>query len=106
MATVAKTAVWGFAIVVAVNQLGIATTLINTLLIGAVGALALAAGLAFGLGGRDRAAAVLDRVSGQVEAAGPKLSRAANVAAEQGRATTQQGRQEYTGTERRRSFKV
>src|ERR687890_1173501 len=38
MATVAKVAVMGFAIVVAVNQLGIATTLINTLLIGVVGA--------------------------------------------------------------------
>src|SRR5215208_6738311 len=30
LATVTKVAVWGFAIVVAVNQLGIATTLINT----------------------------------------------------------------------------
>src|SRR5829696_10340354 len=51
--------VWAFGIVVAVNQLGIATTLINTLLIGLVGAFALAFGLAFGLGGRDRAAQML-----------------------------------------------
>src|SRR5688572_30036920 len=34
LATIAHVAVWAFAIVVAVNQLGIATTLINTLLIG------------------------------------------------------------------------
>jgi len=53
LATVTKVAVWGFAIVVAVNQLGIATTLINTLLIGIIGALSIAFGLAFGLGGRD-----------------------------------------------------
>src|ERR687897_276248 len=59
LATVAKVAVWGIAIVVAVNQLGIATTLINTLLIGLVGAFSLAFGLAFGLGGRDRAAQML-----------------------------------------------
>jgi hypothetical protein len=107
MATVAKVAVMGFAIVVAVNQLGIATTLINTLLIGVVGAFALATGLAFGLGGRDRAAAMLDRAGRQVEAAGPKLSRAASAAGEQARAMSQEGRQDpsYTGVERRR-FKV
>jgi hypothetical protein len=61
IATVAKGAVWAFAIVVAVNQLGIATTLINTLLIGVVGAVALALGLSFGLGGRDMAARIVDR---------------------------------------------
>jgi len=98
--------VWGFAIVVAVNQLGIATTLINTLLIGVVGAFALAAGLAFGLGGRDRAAAMLDRASRQMDAAGPKLSRAANAASEQARAASQEGMQGYSGTERRRSVRI
>src|ERR687883_1506369 len=45
LATVAKGAVWAFGIVVAVNQLGIATTLVNTLFMGTVGALALAFGL-------------------------------------------------------------
>ena len=79
-ATVAKVAVWGFAIVVAVNQLGIATTLINTLLIGVVGALALASGLAFGLGGRERAAQLLSKVSAQAQEAGPRLQRAASAA--------------------------
>ena len=85
LATIAKVAVWGFAIIVAVNQLGIATTLINTLLVGVVGALALAAGLAFGLGGRDRAARLLDELSRNAEQAGPKLERAATAAAEQAR---------------------
>ena len=69
LATVARVAVWGFAIVVAVTQLGIATTLINTLLIGLVGRVLVASGLAFGLGGRDRAAQLLDTL-GRRAAAG------------------------------------
>jgi mechanosensitive ion channel-like protein len=73
LATVTRVVVWSFAIVVAVNQLGIATTLINTLLVGVVGALALATGLAFGLGGRDRAAEILERMSRRAEVAGPRL---------------------------------
>jgi mechanosensitive ion channel-like protein len=77
LAAVTRVAVWSFAIVVAVSQLGIATTLINTLLIGVVGALALATGLAFGLGGRDKAAQLLDRLGRQMEHARPQLERAA-----------------------------
>jgi len=77
LATVTKAAVWSFAIVAALTQLGIATTLINTIVIGLVGALSLATGLAFGLGGRDRAAQLLDTVGRKVEQAGPKLERAA-----------------------------
>ena len=37
LATIARVAVWGFAIVIAVNQIGIATTLVNTLFMGLVG---------------------------------------------------------------------
>ena len=92
LATVAKFAVWAFAIVVAVNQLGIATNLINTLVIGVIGAIALASGLAFGLGGRDRAAAVLDRAGRQAETAAPRLSRAAAAAGDQARAMADEGR--------------
>jgi Conserved TM helix len=111
MATVAKVAVWAFAIIVAVNQLGIATNLINTLVIGVIGAVALASGLAFGLGGRERAAAVLDRVSRQAEAAGPNLSRASAAAGDQARAMAAEARataqsdgwRERSGVERRRS---
>src|ERR671927_496444 len=61
LASIARVAVWAFAIVVAVNQIGIATTLINTLFMAVVGALALALGLAFGLGGRDTAAMIVRR---------------------------------------------
>ena len=95
--TVTKVAVWGFAIVVAVNQLGIATSLINTLLIGIVGAMALAFGLAFGLGGRDRAAQMLDTVGRSAERAGPRLAHAADAA----RTGAQSMMQQTTGLEER-----
>jgi Conserved TM helix len=90
LATVTSVAVWGFTIVVAINQLGIATTLINTLLIGLVGALALAFGLAFGLGGRDRAAQVLESMGRQVERSGPRLERAAQAARSQAQGMAQE----------------
>jgi len=90
LATVTKVAVWGFTIVVAITQLGIATTLINTLMVGIVGALAIAFGLAFGLGGRDRAAQILDRIGRNAERAGPKLERAAEVAVRGAQSTARQ----------------
>ena len=43
----------GFAVIAAIDQLGIAATVVNTLLIGLIGSVALAVGLAFGLGGRE-----------------------------------------------------
>ncbi len=76
LANVARTAVWAFGIVVAVNQLGIAQALINTLFMGFVGAISLAAGLAFGLGGRDRAAQTLDNWYNRAHEARPKAERA------------------------------
>lgn len=60
LASIAKIAVWAFAIVVAINQIGIASGLVNTLFTATVGAVALALGLAFGLGGRDTAAKIVD----------------------------------------------
>lgn len=59
LAKLAAIAVWAFTVVVAVNQIGVATTLVNTLFMAVVGALALALGLAFGLGGRDTAAEIV-----------------------------------------------
>jgi hypothetical protein len=89
LATVTRVAVWGFAIIVAITQLGIATTLINTLVIGLIGAMALAFGLAFGLGGRDRAARMLDSMGRNLEQARPKLERAASSMAQQASSTGQ-----------------
>ena len=59
LAKVASTLVWAFAIVVAVNQIGIATELVNTLFMAFVGAIALAIGLSFGLGGRETASEIV-----------------------------------------------
>lgn len=59
LARLASGMVWAFGIVVAVSQIGIATVLINTLFMAVVGAVALALGLAFGLGGRDTASQIV-----------------------------------------------
>jgi hypothetical protein len=90
LATVTRAAVWGFAIVVAINQLGIATTLINTIIIGLVGAFTLAFGLAFGLGGRERAAQILDTLGRNAQRAAPRLERAVEAAGRGAQNTVQQ----------------
>ena len=54
----AYSATFGFGVIAAATQIGVATTLIDILFVGIVGALALAFGLAFGLGGRDEAAQI------------------------------------------------
>jgi len=61
LANITRIAIWAFAVVIAVNQVGIGEALVNTLVIAVVGAVALAAGLAFGLGGRDLAGRILDQ---------------------------------------------
>jgi len=53
---IAEVAIVAFAVVIAVNQIGIAQNLVDILFTAVVGAAALAFGLAFGLGGRDVAA--------------------------------------------------
>jgi hypothetical protein len=71
LAQVAHTLVWAFAIVVAVNQIGIATDLVNTLFMAVVGAVALALALAFGLGGRETASRIVHRWYSQSQASRP-----------------------------------
>jgi Conserved TM helix len=83
LATIAKVAVWGFAIVIAVNQIGVATALVNTLFMGLVGALALALGLAFGLGGRETAGQIVASWYQKSEHTAPKLGQAAESAQRQ-----------------------
>ena len=91
LAKIASVAVWIFAIVIAVNQIGIAETLVNTILMGAVGALALAAGLAFGLGGRDTAAEIVKKWYQQAQAAAPKIEAAAEKGAGMAEAQARRG---------------
>src|SRR2546423_12586471 len=60
-ANVARYAVIGFAALIALEQLQIAPALINELFTAIIGALAIAFGLAFGLGGQDAARRWLNR---------------------------------------------
>jgi hypothetical protein len=83
LAHIARFAVWAFGIVVAVNQVGVATTLVNTLFMGVVGALALGFGLAFGLGGRDTAARIVGEWYESGRAAAPQVRRAAEAGKDQ-----------------------
>src|ERR1700722_4861188 len=64
--TIAKWAIWVTAIMAALTQLGIATALLQTLFTGVVIALSLAFGLAFGLGGRDAAARVIEKIRSDI----------------------------------------
>jgi small-conductance mechanosensitive channel len=80
---IAKVAVWAFAIVVAINQIGVATALVNTLFMATVGAVALALGLSFGLGGRDTAGTIVRRWYGRAADQAPQIRRAVDSAANQ-----------------------
>lgn len=77
MGRVAHTAVLAFAVVVAVSQVGIATAIVNTLFMAVVGAVALTAALAFGLGGREVAAEIWHQWYQRSRRASPKLQQAA-----------------------------
>ncbi len=63
---VSKWAIWIFAILVALSQIGIASAFIQTLFTGFVVALSIALGLSFGLGGQDAAARVIDKVRNEI----------------------------------------
>lgn len=65
--TIAKWAIWIFAIIIALSELGIAPAFMQILFTGIVAMLAVAGGLAFGLGGKDHAGKVLDRVSSSLK---------------------------------------
>ena len=75
---VAEIAIIAFAVLIAVNQLGIAADLINILFIGVVAAAALAFGLAFGLGGRDVAARITEQWYQGMTSASAKMRDAAS----------------------------
>ena len=66
VAVVARWAIWVFAFVAALLQLGIATALLQTVVTGLVAALAIAFGLSFGLGGKDAAAAFIEKMRGEL----------------------------------------
>ncbi|MBX4211068.1 hypothetical protein KW783_03815 [Candidatus Parcubacteria bacterium] len=63
---VTKWAIWIFAFLVALSQLGIAVTFIQTLFTGVIIALSLAVGLAFGLGGQDAASRYIEKMRNEI----------------------------------------
>ena len=63
---IARWSVFVFGFIAALQQLGIATDLLNTLVTGIVAMIAIAGGLAFGLGGKDLAADILSHVRRRV----------------------------------------
>jgi hypothetical protein len=85
LATIARVAVWGFGIVIAVNQIGVATTIVNTLFMAMVGSVAVAFALAFGLGGRETAAEIVRTWYERGQSNAPKLAQAAEAGARQNR---------------------
>lgn len=91
LARLASLVVWAFAIVVAVNQIGIATELVNTLFTAVVGALALGLGLAFGLGGRETAGEIVRRWYAKAQEKSGQMRELANNAGEQARRYEQPG---------------
>jgi hypothetical protein len=86
LATLARYAILTFAVLIALHQVGIASTLVDTLFMAIVGAIALAAGLAFGLGGRD--------VAAQLWKQWYETGRGATAKLEERAATTQQGQEQ------------
>jgi len=77
---IAEIAVILFGVIIAVNQIGVASNLVNILFTGVVIALALALGLAFGLGGRDVAGQMLQSWYDGSRDAATKLAAAGNAA--------------------------
>ncbi|HEX5807436.1 MAG TPA: hypothetical protein VFY25_02135 [Anaerolineales bacterium] len=75
--TITRVAIQAFGVVVAVNQIGVAQELVNTLFVGFVSALALAAGFAFGLGGREAAARLVQNWYRRAQTNQPRLEQAA-----------------------------
>ncbi|MPZ13633.1 MAG: small-conductance mechanosensitive ion channel [Chloroflexi bacterium] len=92
LANVARVAVWGFAIIVAVNQIGIASNVVNILITGLVGALALALGLAFGLGGRETAAEIVRAWYQNIQQAAPRIAHATDASQGQPQSSSEERR--------------
>lgn len=67
LAILAKWAIIIFGLLAALIQLGIASSLVNTIFIGLVAAFSLAFGLAFGIGGKDEAALLLKKIRENLE---------------------------------------
>jgi len=67
VAAVIQWSVMVFTVLAALDQLGIARSFVNTLFTGIIAMLAIAGGLAFGLGGREHATKVLNKIERDIK---------------------------------------
>ena len=88
LASVAYYAIVVFAVMAAIDQLGIAETVVDTLFIGLVAMVVLAAGLAFGLGGQQTAAQITAGWYAKGREAGAKIAEYAQTQSQDAQATT------------------
>lgn len=96
---VAKWAVWGFAGLVALYQVGVAGALLDILFMAVVGAVALAVGLSFGLGARDTAGTIVRDFYERNRGGSPVVGRGMGAANE-----PPLSRPMYSGVEHRRAL--
>lgn len=61
--TIARYAIWGFAFIIVLSELSIATSFMQILFTGLIAALSIALGLSFGLGGKEAAARAIEKMS-------------------------------------------
>lgn len=91
---IARYAILYVAVIAALGQIGIAETVINTIFIGTVAALALGIGLAFGLGGRETASRIWESTYNSAQQNLPKLSQGMKQQAQNQKQRLQQGLQQ------------
>jgi len=63
LGSITSYAIWIFAIIIALSEIGIATYFMQVLFMGLIVMVAIAGGLAFGLGGKEAAAGLIEKVS-------------------------------------------
>ncbi len=62
LGTITKYAIWIFALIIALSELGIAAQFMQILFTGLIAMLAIAGGLAFGLGGKEAASRTIEKI--------------------------------------------
>jgi hypothetical protein len=91
----APTLVMAIAVFMILNQLGIAETIVNTTYIALIGAVALGSALAFGLGGRDAAADLINSGYRNAQQQSDQVRADVQTGRERGQAEAQQYTQQY-----------
>ncbi len=94
----APTLVMAIAVFMILNQLGIAETIVNVTYIALIGAVALGSALAFGLGGRDAAADLINSGYRKAQQQSDQVQRDEQVGQQRAQAEAQQYTQQYASS--------